>query len=1201
MKRKMLNDLKDNIKQTQQQTNNVVNVTTGLVVNGGRIARYWQNKDIFITKYTHKKDIHNNNLHAYTDAASFVEHFNLHSVEFGNWLNQSLRVQFLYAAADCLHQLAELFNVPDNQIGLNKKLSISLGARGFSKAAAHYEPYKYAIINITKTHVTNGSFAHEFGHAIDNLLSVFKNDRKNGNNQYVSGGMDSSFVINKGKISGNDGIFEFYAEQIFKILYYDNKLNLSKYATYLDSISITTDYYKRRTEVFARTFETWLGYRLGKNYYNDMFYKKNYQKLDKMYPNVEILEKIDNVIFKLFHDGIRFINSVNSENEITEPKVEQPKVEQPKVEQPKVEQPKVEQPKVEQPKVEQPKVEPNISNVKNKKIIYGDETNIVTPSEILKSRYAIVELNYIIASNLYINYAINPNYPQTCQTRSYKEDDSEQTKVESYSRNFDFKHLLNTSPDATTGGPIITKEGIVLGGNGRAMILQRVEHFYNKKYIEYVNELKKISNIMFGIEKNVIDIFLKPVLVRIVNIDIKQCSKISNILNKSNANEYDEIREGIALARQIEEMPNALITIAKFFENSEADTFKQLLNDKYVSKSLISFLHKLGIINNTNTNSLIISSNEFTKKGENLVETLLLASILPDKKLISSAKIFTLKILKSLPALIRIKALNENYNIISEIQNAIIMESKRRDNGLTLEMFIKQKSAFDEDYSPLEIVIYKIMQKSGINKFTNFINYYVDRAEESQVGIDIFGTKLNKLDIINNYLGNNSGLNSNLSGIIDDFNRYKNLVNDYANTLYEIPVFVGFNKGYANVYHLDKIISRIQLDNFNVVINEDDLYKRTNYNNSYNHLANILAKYLKKLKRNFKNNVDKTTINKQKEVLFDNTEDEKNNFDNNNTFDFNEITNIATFEDVLNAAKRCSDVAEGHKFIELLKFELKKSNYSNIFISSSNFFIKLKDKVIDIKEIIPPYYYQKSDNYKLFDKSNANEYDEMNFNCFEEQDEFNIETNLNDIIEYKTENLLLVNKTKTLLGKLSKPFRMLIWGKQGQGKSTLLLQLLNDISLNGKCLLILNEEKISTGRVSERIKKLGLSNLNNIDITDSNDYNSIINKLNSNKYFCVAIDSKDNFEPNENKILDFWENYPQISFMLVSHSYKNGEYYTGNRKFAYLCDTEIHVDKSIAMLLKHRDNKIGNSIPVFDKIKNTVKKNYNEVNIFRIK
>jgi len=112
----MLNDLKDNIKQTQQQTNNVVNVTTGLVVNGGRIARYWQNKDIFITKYTHKKDIHNNNLHAYTDAASFVEHFNLHSVEFGNWLNQSLRVQFLYAAADCLHQLAELFNVPETKL-----------------------------------------------------------------------------------------------------------------------------------------------------------------------------------------------------------------------------------------------------------------------------------------------------------------------------------------------------------------------------------------------------------------------------------------------------------------------------------------------------------------------------------------------------------------------------------------------------------------------------------------------------------------------------------------------------------------------------------------------------------------------------------------------------------------------------------------------------------------------------------------------------------------------------------------------------------------------------------------------------------------------------------------------------------------------------------------------------------------------------
>ncbi len=390
----------------------------------------------------------------------------------------------------------------------------------------------------------------------------------------------------------------------------------------------------------------------------------------------------------------------------------------------------------------------NIKNNNESSIVYGKACKIATPSEVLQAKYAVVELEYLIPSNDPFTFSPNPNYPAECQTRSYNEDKAEQEKVVKYASDFNYSHLLNNSPDATTGSPIVTPQGAVLGGNGRTMVLYRVAENHKKSYSEYVNELKDLSG-YFGFPEAVIDSFEKPVLVRVVNISLNKCSMYSNILNKSNSNEYDSVREGIAFAKQLEENPKALEMITSILDNSTAETFKQVINDRSTAKHLITLLRNLKIINNTNQGSLTESDSEFTDKGTDFLEAILLAMVLPDKKLISGAKVYTLKILKALPSLIRMKNMPSEWNLIPVLQDIIRNEIIRRSKNLKFGDYINQEWMFETTPSPIVIETWKLLEGLGANQFADFVHYYSDKYSEQ--GADMFGTTTSPIEIITKF------------------------------------------------------------------------------------------------------------------------------------------------------------------------------------------------------------------------------------------------------------------------------------------------------------------------------------------------------------------------------------------------------------------------------------------------------------------
>ena len=98
----------------------------------------------------------------------FSQEFGFRGVQFGNWVEQERRAQDLNNAYDALLDMADIIGLPARALSLEGKLGLAFGARGNSKASAHYE-HGETVINLTKIKGA-GSLGHEWWHALDNYF-----------------------------------------------------------------------------------------------------------------------------------------------------------------------------------------------------------------------------------------------------------------------------------------------------------------------------------------------------------------------------------------------------------------------------------------------------------------------------------------------------------------------------------------------------------------------------------------------------------------------------------------------------------------------------------------------------------------------------------------------------------------------------------------------------------------------------------------------------------------------------------------------------------------------------------------------------------------------------------------------------------------------------------------------------------------------
>jgi len=222
--------------------------------NLGRVDQYWNSRMDPTLRYLDlmgkipDSDILN------LDEKRASNRFGLYGIEFGNWLNQEERMAHFGAGMQSLKDLSVAIGVTNLNIGQNENLSLAFGARGKGGwAAAHFESNRL-VINLTKPN-GQGSLAHEYGHFIDRVLCM-----KYGECQlFASGGRSTRMRTKQNLLNSNSAVG--LLESMIDKLYYNDNGSPTNYFLWQTQDS-TSDYYRRRTEVFARTFEHYVRIKL---------------------------------------------------------------------------------------------------------------------------------------------------------------------------------------------------------------------------------------------------------------------------------------------------------------------------------------------------------------------------------------------------------------------------------------------------------------------------------------------------------------------------------------------------------------------------------------------------------------------------------------------------------------------------------------------------------------------------------------------------------------------------------------------------------------------------------------------------------------------------------------------------------------------------------------------------------------------------
>ena len=131
----------------------------------------------------------------------------------------------------------------------------------------------------------------------------------------------------------------------------------------------------------------------------------------------------------------------------------------------------------------------------------------------VNARYKIVDASSLIASHNPNSFGKNEKYPKGVQERDYTGDYAEQNKVKMNAQNFIPALAVNTNPDATNGAPIVTPEGVVLGGNSRSMSMKLVYEHHPERAKELKAYLKEHAKV-FGLSSKDVESVENPVLIR---------------------------------------------------------------------------------------------------------------------------------------------------------------------------------------------------------------------------------------------------------------------------------------------------------------------------------------------------------------------------------------------------------------------------------------------------------------------------------------------------------------------------------------------------------------------------------------------------------------------------------------------------------------------------------------------------------------
>ncbi|MBQ9536158.1 MAG: hypothetical protein IJU79_00035 [Desulfovibrionaceae bacterium] len=262
------------------------------------------------------------------------------------------------------------------------------------------------------------------------------------------------------------------------------------------------------------------------------------------------------------------------------------------------------------------------------------------------------------------------DYPANIQERPYHSNVGEQDKVRRNAANLNPCYLINDNPDASTGAPIVTRGGIVLGGNSRTMSMQLASKAFPEKSKAYREALMQRAE-RFGIDPEQIKGMQNPILVRVNSreMSLKDMAQASRRYNAVTTQALQVEAEGVSKAKLV--TSETLSYLNEQLSAGQFNTLRDFLNDNS-SKDFVQRLIRDGVIEQTQVSKLVDDAGFLKPEGKDAVENTLRGIIIPSYDLIKATPTNLMnKIDRAIPYIAQLKATSEGWDVSGPIIDAL--------------------------------------------------------------------------------------------------------------------------------------------------------------------------------------------------------------------------------------------------------------------------------------------------------------------------------------------------------------------------------------------------------------------------------------------------------------------------------------------------------------------------------------------------
>lgn len=251
------------------------------------------------------------------------------------------------------------------------------------------------------------------------------------------------------------------------------------------------------------------------------------------------------------------------------------------------------------------------------------------------ARYCLTSADRLIPSHdARRGFVKRDDYPTDVQEREYHRDRGEQIKVLSTAQNLIPALIFNGAPGAIDGLPVVTPQGVVLGGNGRTQALQLHYHQGGRAARDFLLDHAG----QFGFSRQQVEAIADPVVVRVVSmhppdsVQYKRAAQeLVRLLNVPLTQSLGVRAESVAESRRLSDEVLEILSVAL---GDGQTSLADYLSSRQ-SRPLMDALRRSSILSDRNVARYILpDGGAFSEDGKRFVERLLTAAIVPSAELL---------------------------------------------------------------------------------------------------------------------------------------------------------------------------------------------------------------------------------------------------------------------------------------------------------------------------------------------------------------------------------------------------------------------------------------------------------------------------------------------------------------------------------------------------------------------------------------